>query len=438
MNHVDKHSVVDVFTPTKPARLTFVEREKLNEKLVNALKTPGKQIIVYGHSGSGKTTLLINKLHQLYENHLTTRCIAYMTFEHLILNAFDQLNAFYLSEKQFTEIKSIKASVRGEYLLLKSQVEAYTTAQAKESIKRYIPPQLTTQTLAKLLGSAKLCWVLEDFHKLPDEEKKKLAQSMKVFMDMSDEYPELKIVAIGAVETARQVVDYDPEMINRVAEIHVPLMSDEQIRSIISKGEALLNFSISSSVCDGIVSYTNGLASVCHSLCLNICNAAGIVESLQKKIDVTDSELSKAVEQYIAEASDTLKSTFDKALKRHREVKYDNCRLILEALATFPNEGATRSQILQHIQNIVKEYPVGNLTAYLKELETKERGIVLRYNHNSRRYSFSDPIFRTFALAVFNNDKKGKKKKDTEINIQDISDTTLKKLFTLLIREIKK
>ena len=49
----------DVFTPTKPAILTFVEGEYLNAQLVDALRTPGKQLVVYGHSGSGKTTLLL-------------------------------------------------------------------------------------------------------------------------------------------------------------------------------------------------------------------------------------------------------------------------------------------------------------------------------------------------------------------------------------------
>jgi len=43
----------DVFTPTKPARIAFVERDSVNDKLVNSLTTPGKQIVVYGHSGTG-------------------------------------------------------------------------------------------------------------------------------------------------------------------------------------------------------------------------------------------------------------------------------------------------------------------------------------------------------------------------------------------------
>lgn len=66
-NQMNNYLVKDVFTPTKPARITFIDRELINDRLVNALQMPGKQIIVYGHSGSGKTTLLLNKLNQLYE-----------------------------------------------------------------------------------------------------------------------------------------------------------------------------------------------------------------------------------------------------------------------------------------------------------------------------------------------------------------------------------
>ena len=80
----------DVFTPTKPARIAFVERDTVNDKLVNSLSTPGKQIVVYGHSGTGKTTLLVNKLTQLYERHITTRCMKGLKFEQLILDAFGQ------------------------------------------------------------------------------------------------------------------------------------------------------------------------------------------------------------------------------------------------------------------------------------------------------------------------------------------------------------
>src|SRR5690242_14309632 len=96
---MQKYQVRDVFTPTKPARIAFIDRDAINQKLVSALQTPAKQIIVYGHSGSGKTTLLANKLTQLFENHITTRCMKGLKFEQLLLDAFDQLSPFFKVEQ---------------------------------------------------------------------------------------------------------------------------------------------------------------------------------------------------------------------------------------------------------------------------------------------------------------------------------------------------
>ena len=112
------YQVTDVFTPTKPARIAFIDRELINEKLVNALKMPGKQLIVYGHSGSGKTTLLANKLDQLYERHITTHCMKGMTFEQIILDAFDQLAPYYPSEVATAKKNTVAVDLTGTYLVV--------------------------------------------------------------------------------------------------------------------------------------------------------------------------------------------------------------------------------------------------------------------------------------------------------------------------------
>lgn len=117
-----QNCVYDVFTPTIPAKLTFVERDGINNKLVNALRTPGKQIVVYGQSGSGKTTLLINKLHQLYSFHLTSRCMKGLSFESLLLDAFDQLAPYYCSENTVGSNKTISADLSNEYFSIKQQI----------------------------------------------------------------------------------------------------------------------------------------------------------------------------------------------------------------------------------------------------------------------------------------------------------------------------
>ena len=420
----------DVFTPTKPARIAFVERESVNDKLVNSLSTPGKQVVVYGHSGTGKTTLLVNKLTQLYERHITTRCMKGLKFEQLILDAFDQLAPFYTLERQIVNKSSGGLDLSATYLMLQAKLSAQHSTDSSEKQARILPPQLTPQALGRFLGAQQACWVLEDFHKVDESEKEKLSQLMKVFMDLSDDYPELKIIALGAVDTARQVVDYDHEMRNRVAEVHVSLMTEPEIAAIIVKGERALNIRFNPEIKRLISRHSNGLASVCHHLCLNMCNAAGIIETREgAATELTRENCEYAVKTYVEEASDSIKSAFDKALKQRRKTQYDNARLILEALSSLDELGTARTEIHGRIQRTSPKYPEANLKYLLPKLCTLEYGGMLRYDSNSGHYSFADPIYRAYALAQFQNANS-----QLPIGGSDDFDRTLLRLLTEKIK----
>jgi hypothetical protein len=398
---VDIFQTKVVFTPSTPARVAFVERGLVNDRLVNALTTPGKQIVVYGHSGSGKTTLVVNKLNQLYSSHITTRCMKGMRFEELILDGFDQLAGFYTSERS-AAVKSTKtAELSSSYMSILGKMSASTTTEAGQKDIRILPPQLTPQALGRFIGAAGSCWLLEDFHKIDAGEKAKLSQLMKIFMDLGDDFVDLKIIALGAVDTARQVVDYDPEMRNRVAEIHVDLMTEQEIEAIIQKGEEKLNIVVPAEIKGLISKYSNGLASVCHHLCLYMCNVEGITHTCPRPVTLTKSSFERAIEMYVSEASDSIRSAFDKALKQRRKSAYDNQTLILKALSTFKERGASRVQLHQKITESVQKYPTNNLTYCLSKLITADYGEVVRFDSNSGLYSFSDPIYRAFALAHF-------------------------------------
>ncbi|WP_423680866.1 hypothetical protein [Undibacterium sp. WLHG33] len=395
------YQVNTVFTPSTPARIAFVERKSINDKLVNALTTLGKQIVVYGHSGSGKTTLLVNKLNQVYESHITTRCMKGMKFEQIILDAFDQLATFFTSERTGAQKKTISAEISASYLALQSKVQANEVTEAGTKELRMVPPQLTGQALGRFIGASKSCWVLEDFHKIEESEKSKLSQLMKIFMDLADEYNDLKIIALGAVDTARQVVDYDPEMRNRVAEVRVDLMSESEIMDIIAKGEQVLNLIIPLKIKNLIARYSNGLASVCHHLCLYMCHAEGIHETCKTPFTMTKVSFETALKMYAEEASDSIRSTFDKALKVRRKSAFNNQEIILRALSTFKERGASRIEIYKKIQETTPSFPEKNTSNCLPKLLTQEYGEILRFDSNSGLYSFSDPIFRAFALVYF-------------------------------------
>lgn len=429
---METNRVKDVFTPTKPARIAFIDRESVNEKLVNALQMDGKQLIVYGHSGSGKTTLLANKLNQLYERHITTHCMKGMKFDQLVLDAFDQLKPYYLSELGTANKATKSVDLSGTYLAIQSKLNATETIESTKKEQRILPPQLTPQALGKLLGAAKCCWILEDFHKIDDSEKTKLSQLMKVFMDLSDEYEDLKIVALGAVDTARQVVEYDNEMRNRVAEIHVELMTEKEIENIVSKGEVALNVVFEGELKILIAKYSNGLASVCHHLCMYMCQAAGVTETSKTKVALDKSNFESALKLYIEEASDSIRSAFDKALKQRRKTKFNHVSIVLEALSTFNERGASRVELLQKIRRKEPKYLELSLKSTLEKLRTDDYGTLLRFDQTAGLNSFSDPIYRVFAMAHFH------KNGASHGNRNQSGDYEVVKLLELLEKEIKK
>lgn len=94
------YDINEIFTPSSPATHTFVDRPAINNLLVDGIRTRGKQLIIYGHSGTGKTTLLFNKLNQTYDDYIITRCTSDLTFNQLVINAFDQLEKFFISKKE--------------------------------------------------------------------------------------------------------------------------------------------------------------------------------------------------------------------------------------------------------------------------------------------------------------------------------------------------
>lgn len=400
------YKATQVFTPSVPAKISFVERDSINEKLVNSINTPGKQIVIFGHSGCGKSTVLDNKLQQLYEGHITSRCMKGTTIESLMRDAFDQLDVYFTQEKTNATKSTLEVNLEATYWGLKNQLKSTSVVESSNKQIRLIPPDLTPNLLAKLLGIRSLCWVLEDFHKVDEDEKPKLSQFMKIFMDCGSDYPEVKIIAIGAVETARQVVEYDPEMKNRVAEIEVPLMSEAEIKSIISKGADALNLVIPEKVQQVISKYSSGLAAVCHQLCLNMCMAANVNYTSETRVNITIDHLEKAIKTYVEECSDTIKSNFEKARKISRATVHKHADEILDALSSHLDVGASRGDILKSIQRRIPAYTDSTLKKQLEYLLDLKRGGLVRYSHNSGLYSFSDPVYRVYAKTLFHSNGK--------------------------------
>ena len=203
----------------------------------------------------------------------------------------------------------------------------------------------------------------------------------------------------------------------RASQIFVPLMTSDELNAIVQGGEKLLNIDMSALSTD-IVHYSAGVASACHQICLNACLEKNIKSTSAKRVTLARADLAPAVSRYVTESSDSLKEVFEAALRQYRVRQFDNCRLILTALATGPVEGMLHSEILASVRRHHRSYPSGNLTTYLKGLTEEERGSVLRKGQDGR-YRFSDPLYHTFAQVTLTPLKAARKQADLQLLIYE-------------------
>jgi hypothetical protein len=203
----------EVFTISGIPTFTFVKPEEYS-RLVMALKTPGRGIVVEGPSGIGKTTAITKAM----------------------------------EEVGITE-KAVKLSAR----------KPEDVALIKELPKM--------QPLGIVL--------IDDFHKLEDNEKKQIADMMKVLAD--EGRADSKVVVIGINRAGEALIDFAEDLTNRLETIPFEANPDKRVTEVLRLGEDALNVDLN--IRAEIVEAANGSFYLAQMLAYHTCLDAGILVS---------------------------------------------------------------------------------------------------------------------------------------------------------------
>jgi len=103
---------------------------------------------------------------------------------------------------------------------------------------------------------------------------------------------------------------------------------------------------------------------------------------------------------FVRSRTPEIKTSFDKALVVKMVRRYDNHQLILRALAAMSEAGGTHAEVLAAVRRGEPDYPPGNLTLYLRELQTEARGALVRRTATGR-FRFSTPMQHAYARMHF-------------------------------------
>lgn len=392
----------EVFTPSVPAFRGFVGRETEIKDLTKlGLKIPGMQIIVWGESGAGKSSLVNKVLEDQGRTAVRTACTPDSTYEEILAAAFSGTGAFTVVEK--AEHTDINATVEGTVGndLIGAKVTSKVGMDTSEAVTRQpiVKAQLSPQRLVSELGRRNLSWVIEDFHKVDPTVRASIAHALKVFSDDGLKYPQTTIIVLGVSTSVNDLLAKPANLKDRIIDIRVPPLGHDELGKILDVGGYLLNLDFSI-VRDRLLTTSVGTASITHALALSCCAEHDIDEAPLATVKFSVSDYDAALGGYIRTRGGNLRPRFTAALKVKRERKYRNTEIILRALTTFPEEGATVNQLLSVIRDEHASYPRTNLTGYLGELQGDERGALVRQTE-AGLYRFDEPLMHAFAMAYF-------------------------------------
>ncbi len=407
----------EVFTPNTVAKVTYVKRSMIEETFEKNIDQVGRAIVIYGHSGSGKTTLIRNKLKQLKLNYVQISCDHQTSFNDILLRTVDELGTFYISQRKTNRKYSITSKAKVEYKKLASEINATTEQSTEVTQVRMVNPQITPQRIAKLLGNVHAVLILEDFHKVSPEEKEKIADCLKIFIDSANDYPDLKVICIGAVDTPRELIDQSADLYPRVSEIEVPLLSNEELDEAIKKGCDVLNVEMSSGLKEKIIFYSNNIGSLAHKMCYDICYSNKIMKRSIRKKRIGDDKFKQAIDSYISSNSDSLKKVYDLSIQD--KIGW----YILKTISNYGNP-IRFEDLFTNIRSKDQQFDQIEVKDKLNELVSEEINI-LRFDKNSGMYSISTPFWGAFLkmkLAMEKAQKKQsiKNKRNRRLNVKAI------------------
>jgi hypothetical protein len=114
-----------------------------------------------------------------------------------------------------------------------------------------------------------------DFHKLEDSIQSLIADRVKILAD--EEKISSKIVILGINEAGRSLINFAPDLVNRIDIIRFENSPDDKVLELIGKGEKELNIEIDTK--ESIIKEANGGFYIAQMICSEICQRENLLET---------------------------------------------------------------------------------------------------------------------------------------------------------------
>lgn len=383
----------EIYTPAYPIEIQTLFAGRLPQiaKAISLLSQKGYQIIIYGDRGVGKTSFA-NILKVIIDQQRVqvskTSCNSEHTFENLWRNVFSQFKLSYEEAKKKIGFGS-EVEKTEQHILLSNLLDDRPIDISK------------ILELLSYLGEAAI--ILDEFDRLDGTKfnKKLLTDAIKA---ISDTLPQITLIIVGVSEDISGLI-YEHESIERnLAQVYLSVMSPEEIKEIILKGEEPLEVKYSTDVIEKIIDLSSGFPHFTHSLCYHACYFA----ISQNESSIKDIHLQVSINQTVDNAQESLRNAYRIATMATKQNIFSEV-LYASSIVETDEYGYFQANDLEPILTEIlgKETKVNNYVFHLGKFCIPERGEILKVvgSKNRQRYKFRNPLMKAFIRLKIENNK---------------------------------
>ena len=406
--HVDIEDVrlkpEDVFTPRQPpSREMFTKRNEadlhgnpgLQDRVRDALRERGGQLIMFGDAGVGKSTLLKYAAEDESMKVLSIRTRS-MSFDKLIDTAIREVTM----EREVEVIRRQGSGAGGEvgitsHVTIKGHLKNEKGQDVRVEFIEREPLLALADTLAT---EGYRILAFDNFHNVKPEDREAFAQALEVFSDSAEETGDLKMVLLGIADDADSLVGSGSgsgSVRRRMIEIGVPRMPDDEISSILASGFRLLGLECEQNALRDLIFYCDGFPYFAHLLGLNVARDARKTEARAISVPTLEAALANVAKQVEGSFPTRIAQAFERGgtVQPRRRILHTMC-------ASSRREWSSSDVVEEYakLYNLPADRDPGFLHAALGALVKPERGEVLSRRGKPKRYvfRFSDPYMRPY------------------------------------------
>jgi Cdc6-like AAA superfamily ATPase len=374
----------EVFTPAAPidAASLFAGRIAQLRQVVDAVSQKGQHAIIFGERGVGKTSLA---------NIISTKLTAPRVLAPRInCDTSDTYSSMW--KKMFEQI-TLTQEIRGIGIGASTTEETMTLAK---QLGRNIAPEDVRQTLARLSSQSVPILIIDEFDRIRDAKvRATIADTIKT---LSDHAIAATIVLVGVADSVTELIEQHQSVERALMQIHMPRMSNEELREIIEKGMQVLDMVIESNAKEEIANLSLGLPHYTHALALQAVRAAAD----SKSHSVTLRHVEVAIETALQLADQSIRTAYHRATTSVRKDTIFSHVLLACALARTDDLGYfAAGDIREPLREITgKTYNIPNFAPHLYAFCGNVRGPILQQMGISyrNRYRFLNPLMQPYIV----------------------------------------